>query len=757
MPLEALTAASESPQQEIHKIVIDLQNPAVVVFVAMRPGTEDFAALASLRLGQGAKVTTVFVTNGESIPNDAAGENQRLTAGRRKEEAYECATHLGIQAYFLNLPDPGVLNDSRMLNNLWNLDTLSNRLGTILDAIHPDFIFLTGDLLLGSSASESTRMLRETLIQVTRENPAGTKSAKPTGAVSPSRRSVRVFVDDGAATQKFRFDGSMKSNFSDRTVAQIGADAVTHYLSYRTQWQKLSNSARAYTLAYPQIKPAPSSFGSGAAIVPPQLKALSEEIMKLTRGLGGRNSDDALFRLDLLVQKVDSKVQTLGGELPPHDQGILARWKNGLEDLRCALLGVNVEFTLSNDLVAENQLFVLRFNSLRPTLKGGATSIFVPKSSNIEWIVNESLTRSFPFDGQGEYRILTPGHLVKNTPAASQGLTASRMRTNFLFMIVHRDTIRARSFIYRKEIPLRIAPIQSFELLNDIVVASQHSPLMIWIQNVSRDPVGGLVSVHDSVVQGGPKPILVQGTSELSDTLQLSWKEDLPSGDYTAKVWTSKKVVGRVRGRKFPCEVNNPGRIGIVTSIANSLLDQALRNLGLMTESLTPDTERIRGLSELHIIFIDRDAFVGHQLNSGFERDLWQWVIDGGRLILLPQFHTPLPRFAGRAIPRFEEAIATQPGAEVLVDTSHSLTYIPNRLIKEDWSGWISSTAFGSLNVSGTSSEVVLRAKDTGSSLLTSTRVGKGTIICVALNMDAQWANVVPGAYRLLANIVGAQ
>jgi hypothetical protein len=749
--VEAIPAAPDSPQQEIHKIVLDLQNPAVVVFIALRPGTEDFTALASLRLGQGAKVTTVFVTNGESIPNDAAGESQRLTAGRRKEEAYECATELGAQAYFLNLPDPGILNSSQTLGSLWNKDTLSSRLAGILEAIHPDYIFLTGDLLLGGSSSESMRMLREILIQVTRQNPAGIKATKA------PQRSTRVFVDDGGPTQKFRFDGSMKPQYSNHTAAQIGADALKHYLSYRAQWPKLTNGARGYALAYPQIKPIPISFSSGVTIVPPHLKTLSDEIMKLTRGIDGSKSGDALFRLDLLVRKVDSTVQTVGGGFTPHDQGILVRWKNDLEDLRCALLGVNVDFTLSDSLVTDNQIFVLSFNAFKPALSGGATSIYIPKSSNIEWIVNESLTRSFPFDGQSKFRILTPGQLAKNTPAASQGLAASRMRTNFLFMIVHRDTVRARSFIYRKEIPLRIAPLQSIELPNDIVVASQNNPLTFWIQNVSRDPVGGSVSVHDSVVRGGPKSLLVKGRKELSDTLHLSWKEDLPFGDYTAKVWTSKKEVGRFRGRKFPCEVNNPGTIGIVSSIALSSLEQAVRNLGLTTNGLTPDSAGVRSLSELHTTVIDRDAFATDQLDPGFERDLWQWVNDGGRLILLPQFHAPSTPFADRPIPRFEEGVATQPGAEVLVDTSYSLTYIPNRLNVGDWSGWMFSTAYGSLNVSGSASEVSLRAKDSGAPLLTSTRVGKGTVVCVALNLDAQWMNVVPGAYRLLANIIGAK
>jgi hypothetical protein len=747
----------ESQQQEIQRLVLDMQNPAVVVFVALRPGTEDFTALASLRLVSGAKVTTVFVTNGESIPNDAAGQSQRLTAGRRKEEAYECSAHLGTQAYFLNLPDPGILNDPQMLGNLWNKDTLSNRLTAILEAIHPDFVFLTGDLLLGSNSSEPTRMLRNALVQASQESPAGTKTTKAHGVVSPSRRLTRVFVDDGGPTQRFRFDGSMKPKLSNRTSAQIGSDALTHYLSYRAQWPKLTNGARGYTLAFPQIKPLPVSFSSGVAVIPPNMKTLSDEVMKFTRGLDGSRSAEALTRLDLLVRRVDSTVQTVGVGLAAHDQGILARWKNGLEDLRCALLGVHVDFTLSDSLVTDNQRFDLSFHSFKPALKAGATSIYIPKSSNIEWIVNESLTRSFPFDGQGEFRILTPDHLAKNAPAASQGLTASRMRTSFLFMIVHRDTVRERSFIYRKEIPLRIAPLQSFELPYDIVMASQNNPLAFWVQNVSRDPVGGLVSVHDSVVQGGPKSILVKGRNELSDTLQLSWKEDLPAGDYAAKVWTSKKMVGRFTGRKFPFELNNRGTIGILSSVAHSSVESAVRSLGMTTNVLEPSAEGIRGLSELHTLIIDRDAFALDRRLPLIERDLLQWVEGGGRLVLLSQFHAQAPPFADRPIPRFDETRATEAGVEVLVDTSNTLAYIPNRLNMDDWSGWHSATAYGSLNISDTASEVILRSRESGLPLLTSTKIGRGTLVCVALNLDAQLTNVVPGAYRLLANIVGAE
>jgi hypothetical protein len=747
----------ESPKQEIQRLVLDLQNPAVVVFVALRPGTEDFTALASLRLVSGAKVTTVFVTNGEGVPNDAAGETQRLTAGRRKEEAYASSTLLGTQAYFLNLPDPGVRNDLQELGKLWDKDTLSRRLSVILEAIHPDFVFLAQDLLLGSNSSESMRMLREALLQVTREKLAGTKSMTSSGGLPSGKQDVRVFVDNGSQSQNIRFDGSSRPKLSDRTAAQHGAEAINRYQSYRALWPRLASSARGYTLAYPRMTPAPKAFNSGYALVPSSLKSISDEIVRFARGVDGRASGGVLIRLEALIQKVDSTVQVGGEKLPPHDQGIIARWKNGLEDLRCALLGVHVDFTLSDSLVTEIQTFILKINSFKPALKGGSTSVYIPKSSNIEWIVNESLTKSYPFDGKAEFRILTPEHLAKNTPAASQGLTASRMRTNFLFLIIHRDSVRARNFVYRKEVPLKIGPVQSFELPNDVVVASQNQTFAFWIQNVSRDAVGGQVSVHDSVVQGGPKSVLVPGKTELADTLELSWAEGLPTGDYPARIWTSKKMVGRFTGRKFPFEVNNRSTIGIITSIAHASVEKTVRSLGMKAKVFTPVDGGALDFSELQTVIVDRDAFAVDRTLSTLEHDLWQWVEGGGRLILLSQFHAQTAPFADRPIPRFEAGLATQSFAEVLVDTSNSLAYIPNRLNTDDWNGWQSATAFGSLNVSGTSSQVVLRAKETGLPLLTSTKVGKGTVVCVALNMDAQFTNVVPGAYRLLANIVGAE
>lgn len=753
----ARPSAPDLRQSEIHKIILDLQNPAVVVFVALRPGTEDYTALAHLHLGRGAKVTTVFVSNGESLPNDLAGENQRFTAGRRKEEAYESATCLGTQAYFLNLPDPGVLSDAQALRKLWNRDTLSTRLSSVLEAYHPDFIFLTRDALLGDGSSLSWWYLQETLIRVAEKMSSASGVKKGQLPVSAGGPSPRVFVDNGRQKQKYRFDDSFRLRYPDKTVADMGREAAGEYRSLRWQQAHLTSARREYTLAYPRLKTSPTSFDSGVPVVPPELRTVSDEIGAFTRHLGQRRSDDLLARLQDIIVSVEKITQSQGARLSAHDEGILARWKNGLEDLRCALLGVDCDVSLSDSLVAKSQLFYLNINSFAPKLKPGSSEIYIPKVNNVEWIVNETLEKRFPFEGPVQYRILTPENLPMNAPNSTYGLLAARMRLNFLFLIVHRDSVSAHNFIYRKEIPIRTSPAQSFELLHDILTLSPNDPLTFRIKNISRDSVWGRIQARDSVLQAASKDVIVPGRSELFDKLQLSWKNDLPFGEYAAEVWASKKEVHRFLGRKFPCIADDQGTVGIISPIAQTPVVPAVRRLGLTPRMLNLASDSALRLSDLQTIIIDRDAFAADQELVHHEEELWRWVSDGGRLVLLDQFHAQQFPFSSHLIPHFQEGKALDAAADVLVDSSSTVLCAPNVLKPEDWDGWVFAKAYGSLAPGDSASGTPVRARQSGMPLLTTTRTGKGLIICVALNLDLQLSSIVPGAYRLLANILSTK
>ena len=85
-----------------------------------------------------------YVTNGEATPDDEGGSLPLFTAAKRKEEADRVARLLGSTAYFLNVPDPGAVPNRKILENIWNTDTVTARLDRALRRFRPDVIVLSG-------------------------------------------------------------------------------------------------------------------------------------------------------------------------------------------------------------------------------------------------------------------------------------------------------------------------------------------------------------------------------------------------------------------------------------------------------------------------------------------------------------------------------------------------------------------------------------------------------------------------------------
>src|SRR5512135_3697592 len=104
LPGHSQTLFPETGRAAIHQRALDVLHPAVVMTVALEPGMEDPGFLTYARLGRGARVITVYLTDGASTPADDAGTYPSVTAGRRKEEAYALMQRLEGEAYFLNLP-----------------------------------------------------------------------------------------------------------------------------------------------------------------------------------------------------------------------------------------------------------------------------------------------------------------------------------------------------------------------------------------------------------------------------------------------------------------------------------------------------------------------------------------------------------------------------------------------------------------------------------------------------------------------------
>ncbi|XOC83282.1 PIG-L family deacetylase (plasmid) [Microvirga sp. M2] len=190
-----------------------------------------------------------------------------------------------------------------------------------------------------------------------------------------------------------------------------------------------------------------------------------------------------------------------------------------------------------------------------------------------------------------------------------------------------------------------------------------------------------------------------------------------------------------------------------------------MRRLGLDVTDLTQADLTAGSLSEFTTIVVGIFAF-------GLRRDLQDasgrlhgFVEEGGHLVTLyhrptdgwDPDHTP-PRRLAIGAPSLRWRV-TDPAAPVTVLKADDplLTY-PNRIEAGDWQGWDKERGLYFASEYDPSYEELLALNDPGESplkgSLLSARIGQGRHTHVALVLHHQLDKLVPGAFRLLANLV---
>jgi hypothetical protein len=206
--------------------------------------------------------------------------------------------------------------------------------------------------------------------------------------------------------------------------------------------------------------------------------------------------------------------------------------------------------------------------------------------------------------------------------------------------------------------------------------------------------------------------------------------------------------------------------IGYVTGVGDEVPD-ALRQLGLRVTLLSADDLAWGDLSRFTTIVLGVRAYHARLDLRAHHARLMRWVEEGGHLVV--QYHrgefNPDPTAPSPWAPypaRVTTSRITDETApvEALVANSPLLT-TPNRIGPRDWEGWVQERAIQLLEANDPRYVDVLAAADPfpknagrKKGLLVAARVGKGTWTYVGLVLFRELPAGVPGAYRLLANLV---
>jgi LmbE family N-acetylglucosaminyl deacetylase len=269
---------------------------------------------------------------------------------------------------------------------------------------------------------------------------------------------------------------------------------------------------------------------------------------------------------------------------------------------------------------------------------------------------------------------------------------------------------------------------------------------------------------------GDTEPILFSVTPAASETGAYTLQAIARSGEHTYQTgWQSVGYPGlRPYNRYTPAQLQTrkvdvklaPGlRIGYVMGTGD-LVPQAIEALGVTPHPLSAAELASSDLSAWNVIVIGIRAYSVRPELSQAQPRLQEFVRRGGTLIVQYQssdFPAPLPLSMGGRMP---ERVVDEQAPVKLLSPQNPLLTSPNPITPSDFDGWVEERGHSFLDTWDPGYTALTETADAGQDPqrggLLVAHPGKGTYIYVAFALYRQLPELVPGAYRLLANLLSA-
>lgn len=758
---KSTTYFPETGPEAIYQRAVDVRSRLQVLSIALQPGFEDLAALAYFRFARGAKITSAYVTNGEAGESDLRAEYPHQLAAVRRVEAASALRVLGGEVYFLNLPDLAAVVDTTELRQQWPRDSVQYRLMRLISTIRPDVILIAADR---ESRGQSIRWegLRQDVLRAVEKLSYPTSGRMPRELPPFPLWSVgRVLVEDGSE-RGLSFPLQDVHPLWKKSYETIGNDAAAQYASLSIQ-RSLWQQTRRYQAIHPRNLAALRRPDQGLPqAVPAALKPLADQIDALTRPYvqspgkvnAPQRSSRVLTQLADLIDAVDVQLAR-AYESQAAERKVLLQWKEGLENLRLALLGVTVRYTNTEYVLTDNQITYFAIDTVTGLSANGTTEILFPAVGR-GWILNEALENRFPLKLKEAYRLVVQDAKPYLLPHGQYGLQEHSLFRPFYVFIIHKAARREENFVHRTVVPFQFAPRFTIEVLTPIVYTVPDERLIVRLTNNSRDGVRDTLHANDvRVISSRHMFRLSQKGASQTDTLLLNWPAPLPEGSYLMPLKIGEDSVAQYVVRSFSVRVDSTKRIGVIPGVSSSPTLDALRRLRLPARTIAVSGNLSEQLRDLDVLLIDQRVWTLVPDIRERSAEIEEFARRGGHVVVLPQDDrtwNARPILGGITL---ERSLALSTQSSVVIDHSHPVLRTLNDLTGEDWSFWLYRLGYNTVRLDpATDWEVHLKERRTGTPLVVSKPVGQGRFSYIDLDLQHQWLNIHAGALRLLANIL---
>ena len=269
---------------------------------------------------------------------------------------------------------------------------------------------------------------------------------------------------------------------------------------------------------------------------------------------------------------------------------------------------------------------------------------------------------------------------------------------------------------------------------------------------------------------GDTEPILFSVTPSAVQSGAYTLKAVARCGDHSYETgWQSVGYPGLVpynmykpaqlKTRKVDVKLAPGLRIGYVMGTGDNVPED-IEELGA-TPHLLSDSDLTTGdLSAWNVIVIGIRAYSNRPVLTAAQPRLDDFVRNGGTVIVQYQsanFPAPLPLAMNNRMP---ERVVDEQSPVKLLDPSNPLLNQPNKITAADFEGWVEERGHSFLETWDKGYTPLTETADAGQDPqkggLLVAHPGKGTYIYVAYALYRQLPELVPGAYRLLANLLSA-
>ncbi|MDX6499981.1 MAG: hypothetical protein QOG23_3241 [Blastocatellia bacterium] len=795
----------------LFQALLDLSNPWTVMCIAAHPDDEDGTSLIVMRRKYGAHTVSLFSTFGEGGQNAIGPELYEELGAIRARETMAAAEIQGSEPHFLGLKDFGYSKSADEAFKFWGHDEALRRMVLEIRKLRPDVIITNHsvtnndhghhqatarlELEAFDAAADPKRFPEQlkdgvTIWQVQRlfVRMRGNQAANDSPSIvtiDPNEKdSVRgvVFAEEALrALQKHATQGPWPKTFAE----------------YATRFRAFSGQSGGapgqlpmirYTLVREAKGAAPLSakdshnFLDGlrlpekiaAEVAPPTIegKALTEFV----------DNRDQIFSALVETAKHKTFYRDPKGEIfaDPRRTRMVFRFFRAV----MGALGVSTNLTVSNGVLIPGETNAFQLTIVNRGKEAVRMQVSGPEAGTIDGAIALSSKQDTQIDvppGQVRTIPLTyklPDKTMLTVPHAvhlyEEGFAGRLVYTTVFFKLT------AGKF--------PITTYNRFDVAPRIEIVSAHpKPLVVRSGDTQTDRGDAALTVElqnhsDLVFNGRMETKINDGTDNLPIGLP-------PLGRDTLRI-TERRLLGNLNSAKSPnsislrlmdtrsvvtvetiplvvvnADVRRNLRVGYVRGFDYSL-PNALDALGVESKELSVDEVKTGDLQKYSSIIVDNRVYESEPGLIAANQKLLDYANAGGTLIVFyhksfewnPDERRKRPQLAPYKLILGDERIVDENAPITFLEPQHPLLNVPNKLGPEDFANWIQERGLYYPKEWDPQFHALLQSNDPGEAPLKGGLLvadyGRGRYIYTSMVWYRELRAGVPGAYRMLANMI---